>query len=389
MKNIAERLKLSDKVKQGSIDQQGFMGNNLKKRGSERGIALLVVLIATAILTTLVVDLIYFTQVDASISANVRDEIKALYLAKSGIEIAAGTVKKKSFEELNMNTGPSGERDNSSEGYWTLNVPSLPLGEGIFSLKIVDERSKINLNALVRQSTNRVDNRVLTELTELFGMLGIEYSKSSIFIGSLINWLDRPIEGSPAKNDQSPIGADSDYYAGLDSPYQIKDGPLDSVGEVLLIKGMDQEFYDNIKDYVTVYPKDEKVNFSTAPKVVMMAVLKGAASAVNQEEGENPIDDDVIQSIADAVIEGRKENSVISLEKVKEIEKRYNTDPGNSISAGLSILVLNSGQSDVFSVTSTGSLGGEDPTVSIVEAVIRKSTSGDSKEVNIISWKER
>jgi general secretion pathway protein K len=365
------------------------MSNNLKKRESERGIVLLVVLIATAILTTLVVDLIYFTQIDMSISANVKDEIKARYLAKSGIEVVAGTIKKISPEELDKNASLFGEQNSSSEGYWTLNVPSFPMGEGVFSLKVVDERSKINLNTLVGPSTNRVDNRVLTELAELFGMLGIEYSKSSIFIGSLINWLDRPIEGSPTKNDQSPIGADADYYAGLDSPYRIKDGPLDSVGEILLIKGMDQEFFDKVKNYVTVYPKDEKVNFSTASKVVMMAVLKGAASAVNGEEDTNTMDDDVIQGITDAVIEERKENPVISLEKVKEIEKRYNTDPANSISAGLTILVLNSGKSDVFSVTSTGSLGGEDPTVSIIEAVIRKSASGDSEEVNIISWKER
>ncbi|HEX3033702.1 MAG TPA: general secretion pathway protein GspK [Thermodesulfobacteriota bacterium] len=365
------------------------MYNNAGKRESERGVVLLVVLIAVAILTTLVVDLIYFTQIDTTISANVREEIEARYLAKSGIEVMAGTIKEKSLEELDKNTSLFGEQSDSSEGYWALNVPSFPLGDGAFSLKIVDERSKINMNELVGRTTNLVDNRVLTELAELFGMLGIEYSKSSLFIGSLINWLDRPIQGSKIQNDQSPVGADADFYASLDNPYRMKDGPLDSVGEILLIRGMDEEFFDKIKNYVTVYPKDEKVNFSTAPKVVMMAVLKGAAFAVSGGEDNNPISDDVLQSIADAVIEERKENPIINLEKVKEIEKRYNVDSSNSISSGLTILVLNSGKSDVFSVTSTGSLGGENPTVSIIEAVIRKSTSGKSGEVNVISWKER
>jgi len=51
-------------------------------------------------------------------------------------------------------------------------------------------------------------------------------------------------------------------------------------------------------------------------------------------------------------------------------------------------VVLNSGESDVFSVRSTGSFGDENPTLSTVEAVIRKNSPGESSSVDIISWKE-
>jgi hypothetical protein len=153
---------------------------------------------------------------------------------------------------------------------------------------------------------------------------------------------------------------------------------------------MDDEFFSKIKDYVTVYPADKKINFSTAPKVVMMAAIKAApVSAVRGQESGSPEDvpDDVAESIAKAVIEERKNNPIIDRRKVSEIVKTI--DPTLRISAGLAGIVVSSGRSDVFSITSTGSLGEENPTIRVTKAVIRKSSSQNSRGVRIISWKER
>jgi len=367
------------------------MNKYRQKRESEIGIVLVVVLIAIAILTTLVVDLIYFTQVDTEISANTRDEIIARYIAKSGVQVVAGTLDKRPLEEIKKITGVFGDQSGYSEGYWTIRVPSFPVGNGTVSVTVIDERSKINLNALVSQTTNRVDLEVLAELRELFRMLGIDNSKSERFIASLINWLDHPIEGSKTKNDQNPAGADARFYESLDNPYSIKDGPLDSLEEIRLIGGMENEFFNTIKDYVTVYPRDKRVNFSTASKVVMMAAIKGASvSAIQgQESGSSKeVSDDVAESIAEAVIEARKDEPIIKQKKVREIAQ--SVDPESKISAGLTGVVLNSGESDVFSVISIGTLGGEEnPTTRIIKAVIRKSSSVDSSGVKIVSWKEQ
>jgi general secretion pathway protein K len=367
------------------------MDKGRHKRGSETGIVLVVVLIAIAILSTLVVDLIYFTQVDTEISANTRDEIIARYIAKSGIQVVAGTLNNSPLEGLKEISGVFGDQSGYSKGYWTIRVPSFPVGSGTVSITVIDERSKINLNALVSQTTNQVDLQVLTELRELFRMLGIYSGKSERFIASLINWLDHPIEGSKTKNDQNPAGADARFYESLDNPYSIKDGPLDSLEEIRLIDGMESEFFNTIKDYVTVYPRDKRVNFSTASKLVMMAAIKGASvSAVQGQETGSPeeVPDDVAESIAEAVIEARKDEPVIKQKRVREIAQ--SVDPESKISAGLTGVVLNSGESDVFSVISVGKLGEEEsPTTSIVKAVIRKSTSLDSSRVKIISWKEQ
>lgn len=56
-------------------------------RSRERGAALLVVMVAVAVLTALAVDLAYDTRVSLRIAANARDELRATYLAKSGVAL--------------------------------------------------------------------------------------------------------------------------------------------------------------------------------------------------------------------------------------------------------------------------------------------------------------
>lgn len=368
-----------------------LINKNLRKRKSESGVVLIIVLIVVAILTTLVVDLIYFTQMNMEISANSRDEMRSEYIAKSGVYILAGTIKNESLESLTSIASVLGDQNGNSEGYWSIKIPFFPVGDGVVSITVVDERSKVNLNALVNQTTNQVDRQVRVEITELFRMVGVDNGKSSLFISSLINWLDHSIPGMQ-NNDQEPNGANANFYTKLPNPYQIKDGPLDSVEEIRQIDGMDDDFFNKIKDYVTVYPTDKKINFSTAPKVVIMAALKGASVSVSQRQGnayQEDLSDDIAESIAKAVIDVRKDSSVIDQRKVREIVQKENVNPAIPISAGLSGVVLGAGTSDVFIVTTTGNLGQGNPITRTIRAVVRKITSQNSRVVNIISWKEQ
>ncbi len=368
------------------------MGNSketqkLKKNNSENGIVLVIVIIIVAILTILVADLIYFTHIDREISSNTIDEIKARYIAKSGVHVAAGTLKAQPLEDLDEIASTLASESENSKGFWVIYVPYFPIGDGSVSVTVIDERSKVNLNALVASSSNRVDQQVLTELRELFRFVEADSSKSERFISSLVNWIDKPLKGS--QNDQDSSGANTGFYSNLENPYTIKDGALDSTQEIRLIDGMDEEFYNKIKDYVTVYPRDKKINFSTAPKVVIMAAIK--ASAVPAIEGQgnpetNEVSDAIAEQIADDIIDAREDQPVIDQKKAREIATVV--DSTSEISAGLVGVTLNSGYSDVFSVKSVGSLGESNPTKRIIEAVLRKTRENNQNKVNIISWKE-
>ncbi|ABS24936.1 type II secretion system protein GspK [Anaeromyxobacter sp. Fw109-5] len=59
-----------------------------RHRGGERGAALLVVIVAVAVLTALAAELAYETRVSLEIAASARDELRATYLAKSGVALS-------------------------------------------------------------------------------------------------------------------------------------------------------------------------------------------------------------------------------------------------------------------------------------------------------------
>ena len=355
-------------------------------RDSEKGIVLVIVIIVIAILMILVTDLIYFTQIDSEISMNTRDEVKARYIAKSGVQVAAGAFSAQALEELSAMMGSVGGNAGRDDGLWALSVPYFPVGQGSVSITITDERSKINLNSLVSADSNIVDQQVLAELRELFRLLGVDTSKSERFLSSLVNWLDVPKEGTV--NDQDSAGANADFYAGLQPAYRIKDGPLDTVEEIRMVDGMDDEFYNTVKDYVTVYPIDKKINFSTASRVVMVAALKAATVPAIPGQGsqQDPIDDSTAEQIVDEIIEARKNDPIVDSKKVRDIVR--DVDPTSQIIAGLVGLGQGTGESEVFTVRSEGILGEASPTRRIIEAVMKKKRQGREFVVDIVTWKE-
>ncbi|MGE3521507.1 MAG: general secretion pathway protein GspK [Candidatus Dadabacteria bacterium] len=355
-------------------------------RDSEKGIVLVIVIIVIAILMILVTDLIYFTQIDSEISMNTRDEVKARYIAKSGVQVAAGAFSAQALEELSAMMGSVGGSAGRDDGLWALSVPYFPVGQGSVSITITDERSKINLNSLVSTDSNIVDQQVLAELRELFRLLGVDTSKSERFLSSLVNWLDVPKEGTV--NDQDSAGANADFYAGLQPAYRIKDGPLDTVEEIRMVDGMDDEFYNTVKDYVTVYPMDKKINFSTASRVVMVAALKAATVPAIPGQGSDidPIDDSTAEQIVDEIIEARKNDPIVDSKKVRDIVR--DVDPTSQIVAGLVGLGQGTGESEVFTVRSEGILGEASPTKRIIEAVMKKKRQGREFVVDIVTWKE-
>jgi general secretion pathway protein K len=63
-------------------------------------------------------------------------------------------------------------------------------------------------------------------------------------------------------------GAESSYYEQLATPYECKDRPLDTIEELLLVKGITPQVFERIRDYVTVYG-DGKVSINSASKQVI------------------------------------------------------------------------------------------------------------------------
>ena len=87
---------------------------------------------------------------------------------------------------------------------------------------VIDEGGKMNINALFKlDSSGKVLNNFLMTLPNM----------TQDVADAIVDWID-------PDDDTTGNGAESDYYSGLSPSYQAKNGPLDSVEELLLVKGV-------------------------------------------------------------------------------------------------------------------------------------------------------
>ena len=118
----------------------------------------------------------------------------------------------------------------------------------------MDEESKINLN--------KTDQIVLTNL--LIRVLALKEEEAGQLAAALLDW---------RQYGESEITGffSEDYYSNLQYPYPKKSADYETLDEMLLVKGMTQQCYDKLINYVTIYG-DGAVNINTASKDVLIAL---------------------------------------------------------------------------------------------------------------------
>jgi type II secretory pathway component PulK len=87
---------------------------------------------------------------------------------------------------------------------------------------VTDESGRINLNTLMKlDSSGQIAHDMLMKLPNM----------TEDIVNAILDWIDPDDE--PRSN-----GAESDYYSTLNPPYRAKNGPLDSLEELLMVKGV-------------------------------------------------------------------------------------------------------------------------------------------------------
>ncbi|HUK42024.1 MAG TPA: hypothetical protein VLX11_13290, partial [Candidatus Acidoferrales bacterium] len=125
---------------------------------------------------------------------------------------------------------------------------------------------------------NRADENLLRRV---FTNLGVEEPRRSILVDSILDWID-------ADDLHRQNGAENDYYLSLSPPYTARNGPLDSVEDLLWIRGMTPELFFgsppsqsgpgaeegriSLAQIFTVDSPIDRVNLRTAPAEVIHAI---------------------------------------------------------------------------------------------------------------------
>jgi type II secretory pathway component PulK len=205
---------------------------NRPSRPREAGIAMILVMGAIIVLTALVAGFTYSMKVEARLAQNFRNDSEMEWMARSGVELARYILAM----ELES---PEGRMYDALNQKWAGGVGSITndilagislehnqLGRGHFSLKITDQERKFNINSADR-----------FVLSQALLMMNVDASLQGVIIDSILDWRD-------PDDDPSLNGAESeDFYLRLDPPYYAKNGPIDDLSELVLVKGVHPEIY--------------------------------------------------------------------------------------------------------------------------------------------------
>ncbi len=230
------------------------MVNRLKQR--QRGIALLVVMLGIALMTLIVVDFSTNAAFGYLSAANQANELRAYYLARSSVAVGLGLLAEDSRMDA-MNQTPF----DSLNDVWAAPFPPVSVDGGTASISIVDEARKLNLNQIVNPANGELNQQFALTLERLFTILGI----SPQIIPAIADWVDVDSLTS------SLGGAEMDYYMRLRPPYVPRNGLMPTVGDLKMIRGIDDATFQKLLPFVTVMP-EMQVNVNTAPPEVLAAL---------------------------------------------------------------------------------------------------------------------
>lgn len=200
-----------------------------------RGSVLLLVLVVVVMLTLAAYNFSELMLTEMEAAAVHADEVQARLLTDSAAEyVAVLLANRTTLQEENLQHNPdlflgvevvpaevSGKRARFSI---IAPVEQDPLARGI-RYGLIDESAKLNLNALQKLQLDEDQSRNL-----LLGLPGMTQDLAD----AILDWVD--------VDDNSRLyGVESEYYESLSPAYSCKNGPLETIDELLLVRGVTAE----------------------------------------------------------------------------------------------------------------------------------------------------
>ena len=361
----------------------------MTRRRGEEGVALILVLVFVVLLGAIVVEYTYETQVDASLAMAHHADFEAYVAAKSAVAKGMALLEA-DLQGLDL-AGPQDPRaqqvDPEAREYdcltdvWAEGIPHEAINDAVMRCSIRDEGGKLNLNSLIVDGSG-TDPVVESALRNLFAAFDLEEDPTD----AIADWLDED-------DDTRPEGAETGDYSSLETPYVCKNGPMASIQELLLVRGITPElFFDcnreqsetdliveegghpvSLSDLLTAYinPLDPepRVNVNTAEPELLEAVL-GSIESGNV-------------AAVETIMETRLDDPFVSVADLRSRGVAAKQRKGKNPRAGSGILDV---KSDMFLIRGDGRSG--DTMVRIEAFVWRMPLDARGNEAyKILDWR--
>ncbi|MEZ4269116.1 MAG: type II secretion system protein GspK [Myxococcota bacterium] len=298
--------------------------------GTQRGVALLIVMVTVAVMGALSTEFAYNTRTNIWMAGNVTAETQALYHARSSMEIALLAVNaKKNFPQmkaaLSLMGGSGGGAgieiwrqacefvhvfSTGRANFFGLDILDMSKEEavgvkegGTFECVVTAEDSRTNLNAAstdppsglgaLRQAAQdqaaggarpagfNLDVQRKQLGLKLYGLLrpfldSGEFDSEDEMIQVILNVMD----WTDADDNKTDVGPNGEFTESGGSEaadyarygYDVKNAKMDTVGEVQLVSGMASDIYCKIRDKLTVFSTG-KLNVNDADLATLKGVL--------------------------------------------------------------------------------------------------------------------
>ena len=178
-----------------------------------------------ALLSVVVIGVLHTSRIDLMIQKNYGDRIQAHYLAVAGLEKAKALLYRDARDRSRNGRNHSGDLYDSPENFRDVRFSrgqfrilrggSESEGGGII-YGVSDEESRLNVN--------------YASFEQLSNIVGMTMDVAA----AIMDWRDED-------NRVTPGGAEADYYAALRPPSLPRNGPLQTVRELLMVRGVTRE----------------------------------------------------------------------------------------------------------------------------------------------------
>ena len=244
----------------------------------QQGMALLITILTVSLLIAVTVMFQRKSWQSYLVANNYKTDTQLRSMAESGINIGLALLR----QDIKKNG-----YDSLADGWATLGKDKLRtlFADGDLELKIEDLSGRLQINSLVQtadkdqqseggQGGGSSENEIRDILVRLLlsPVFAIEEeAEVHRIVDALVDWID-------ADERESDNGAESSYYQALETPYGCRNGPIQYIGELLLVRGISPQllFGDGEKkglaDFITVYGEDGRINLNTAGSLLIKSL---------------------------------------------------------------------------------------------------------------------
>lgn len=246
---------------------------------NKKGFALILTIMIVSLLVALTIDFNEGARSDLTEATNFSEAIVLDSMARSGYEYCLAVLHEDGLES---------DFDASRESW--ANPAALASGagalfdEGELRVSIIDHSGRININKLIGE--NGEYDEFQKGLLKRFLSLE-EFNLNEEDIGNILDaikdWIDRD-------DEVTRFGAERSYYMSLENSYFCRNGPIETLEELLLVRGLTRgliyggEVQPGILRFLTIYG-DGKININTADPIV----IRSLSDQIDQEMAEELI----------------------------------------------------------------------------------------------------